>query len=365
MYHPTKVQTEQSFALRLASAFAFFVCPVFRVLTEASARRTLDTPPPFFFCRAVHFACVQNPTHVPTHDPTPRPTLRPTLPPLTIAVVGSAVVLDGVSAAQWRESDSACDAVLRAALVDCLALVSSPGEVTGINATSYGGRRRRLTARPATSAATSPAISVGGVAGARGLSGTDSLVRFSVDVEEDPLKPELSSGASVLVTFTSELNDALASGNFAIALLNAAAARGNTLLVAATVNVAASEAAAAAFGSVSEYVVNRFPTPLPTHSYRPSIGPTKEPTKVTKSPTAAVSSSKGAGWGNPNPWLVVVIGLEIAISFALCVCCMKVGSPPPGPVTDPMALTALAVRLTNKKATHRSFSLSLSPWLLF
>jgi len=64
--------------------------------------------------------------------------------------------------------------------------------------------------------------------------------------------------------------------------------------------------------------------------------------KAVKEPTADPPVDK-SGWGNLNPWLVVVIGLEVAISIALCVCCMR-QRPDSAPITDPMALTALAVR---------------------
>ena len=108
-------------------------------------------------------------------------------------------------------------------------------------------------------------------------------------------------------------------------------------------DAAASAEAAKAHGSVTEFVVNRFPTSQPSHSRSPTHGPTLMPAaKVPKVP-AEEEKVKGASWGSPNPWLVVVIGLEVAISIALCVCCMKVGQRPPGPITDPMALTALAV----------------------
>ena len=53
-------------------------------------------------------------------------------------------------------------------------------------------------------------------------------------------------------------------------------------------------------------------------------------------------------WGDINPWLIVVIVLEVCISIALCVCCMKVGGANQqgaanrAAAADPLSLNALA-----------------------
>ena len=249
-----------------------------------------------------------------------------------MSVVTSAAVFEGVTAAQWvsdqYSGSGKNDQVFVRSLMQSIDVVTSIQMVSDI-----------IPSEVNTSVLSQRRLEASGNSGieARRLSSLGCLVQFVVEVASDPDLPYLWNASAIFNHVTNQLVSSIESGLLATSVRTLAGILNSPEMLAASVNEVASVAAVAEYSSFSELIVHRYPTIEPTHSRAPTGRPTEMP---VKSQSGVVKS----GWGDPNPWLIVVIALEICISIALCICCMKAGNAPPPRDQDPLALNALARR---------------------
>jgi hypothetical protein len=211
------------------------------------------------------------------------------------------MVFDGVTAAAWAADAAACNPVFANAVVGSIDVVTQSSQVGSIQAADADSRRRRLIGGGGGGFSSEalpilPGPSSAAAASSRGLL-SSTRVTFQVVVEADPDLPSVANASQVFKHVTQSFLTALGDGGFAAAVATAAANAGSSTMAASSVNVAASEAAVAAYSTYYEVIVHRYPTHFPTHSRPPTRAPTKQPAVPTGNDDAAAATDDIAAAG--------------------------------------------------------------------
>jgi len=165
-----------------------------------------------------------------------------------------------------------------------------------------------------------------------------------LQVAQDSTDPSLRNSSAVLSTLKTHLIESITDGRLGAALGSEASSQGSAIMADASVRVDASVAFVDATSRViRQYLLHRYPTSSPSLSPMPSRNPSKAPEESSNDKRKESTQPGTNGWGNPNPWLVVVITVEVVISVALCVSCIKAGRRRTGD-HDPLALAELAAQ---------------------